>query len=70
MSTIKVLRLRDGSNQMNLTLYYLDGTYNYNFPLSIVGRIGINRRFFPIAIAKFRKSNYLIAFLLLSKMSP
>ena len=54
MTTLKMLRLLDSTNQSNMALYHLDGTYRItinNFPLSIYGRSDMNRKFFPIAIA-------------------
>ena len=41
MTSIKMLRLLDGTNQMNMHIFHLDGTYRItinNFPLSIFGR--------------------------------
>ena len=67
MTTIKMLRLLDGTNQFNIAIYHLDGTYRItinNFPLSVFGRTDMNRKFFPIAIAMLssEKNEMIVAF--------
>ena len=67
MTTIKMLRLLDGTNQFNIAIYHLDGTYRItinNFPLSVFGRTDMNRKFFPIDIAMLssEKNEMIVAF--------
>ena len=58
-----MLRLLDGTNQSNMAIYHLDGTYRItinNFPLSVFGRTDMNRKFLSLIMLTTMIENLLL----------
>ena len=69
ITSLNLLKNADTTKQNFQAIFHLDGTYRITlnkFPLSVLGRSDMNRKFFPIALALLSRetADDILAFLL------